>query len=67
MKPKTAYKIAIEAIKKQQRPFAVGANLYKQGVKIYSTEKEFKKHKRLEEAIEILRQELDKKDVKQTT
>lgn len=65
MKTKTAYKIAIECIRKQQRPFAVGANLYKKGVRLYSTENEYKKYQRLQEAIDILRQESETKDVKQ--
>jgi|GEM_PF-5146504 len=64
MKPKTAYKIAIECIRKQQRSFAVGANLYKAGVR-YSTEKEYKKYQRLQEVIDILRQESETNDVKQ--
>lgn len=66
MKTKTALKIAIECMRREQRSrYAFNANLYKRGIVRPATESHYKQYQRYEEAIDILRQESETKDVKQ--
>jgi len=60
IKYKTAYKMGIEALRRQRQEHAFGANLYKVGVRSISVKRDRKKYDRFTEAIEILQNDLEK-------
>jgi len=61
MKRKTAYKVAIEALERRKRNFIWDANLYRKGgVKYIGGARAVKKVERIEKAIEILQNDLEK-------
>ena len=60
IKTKTAYKMGIEALRRQRWDHAFGRNLYKAGVTAISTKRDWSKYEKFTEAMEILQKESEK-------